>query len=125
MSDAFNLEQWLEKQPPPAGSLVASVHQFWKQALAGKRAGWEVALYVSGAYGTRRVANVSPLGSHVIMITVLRDDGFCDIMFAPIEQCAFTISHFKPRKEEEKVIVGFAPQTPNQAMQRTAGRSDV
>jgi len=44
------------------------------------------------------------------MISALRDDGLCDTIFAPIEQCAFTISHFQPKKEEEKVIVGFAPQ---------------
>jgi hypothetical protein len=44
------------------------------------------------------------------MISALRDDSLCDTIFAPIEQCAFTISHFQPKKEEEKVIVGFAPQ---------------
>jgi hypothetical protein len=110
VSDTFDLEKWLEKQPGPAGSLVCSVHQFWKIATARKQAGWEVALYVSGGYGTRRVLNVYPLGSNLIIISALRDDGLCDTLFAPIEQCAFTISHFQPQKDEEKVIVGFAPQ---------------
>ena len=100
----------MEKQPDPAGALVRSVHQFWKKGLERKRSGWEVALHVSGAYGTRRVSAVYPLGSHLLMISVLRKDGFCDTIFAPLEQCAFTISHFEPQKNEEKVIVGFAPQ---------------
>jgi len=110
MSEAFDLEKWLEKQPGSAGNLVCSVHQFWKTATERKRDGWEVALYVSGAYGTRRVKIVYPLGPQLIMISALRDDGLCDTIFAPVEQCAFNISHFEPRKEEEKVIVGFAPQ---------------
>jgi hypothetical protein len=110
MSDAFDLEKWLEQQPGPPRSLVWSVHQFWKTTNERKRSGWEVALYVSGSYGTRRVSNVYPLGPHLVMISALRDDSLCDTIFAPIEQCAFTISHFQPKKEEEKVIVGFAPQ---------------
>jgi hypothetical protein len=110
VSDTFDLDKWLGEQPGPAGALIRSVHQFWKTGLERKRLGWEVALYVSGAYGTRRVATVYPLGSHLVMISALRDDGLCDTIFAPIEQCAFTISHFQPKKEEKKVIVGFAPQ---------------
>jgi hypothetical protein len=44
------------------------------------------------------------------MLSALRDDGLCDTIFAPVEQRAFTFSYFEPKKEEEKVIVGFAPQ---------------
>jgi hypothetical protein len=110
MSDAFDLEKWLEQQPGPPRSLVCSVHQFWETTNERKRSGWEVALYVSGSYGARRVSNIYPLGPHLVMISALRDDSLCDTIFAPIKQCAFTISHFQPKKEEEKVIVGFAPQ---------------
>jgi hypothetical protein len=109
MSEDFELDAWLEKQSGPAGPLVASVHQFWKVAVARKREDFEVALYVSGSYGTRRVMNVYPLGSHTVMISALRDDGLCDSIFAPIEQCAFTISHFKQQKDEKRIIVGFRP----------------
>ena len=44
MTEAFDLQKWLGKQPGPAGALVQSVHQFWKTGLERKRPGWDVAL---------------------------------------------------------------------------------
>jgi hypothetical protein len=105
----FDLDGWLEKQPGRAGELVRNVHQFWNTAIERRQPGFEVALYIDTASGARRVAHLIPLGPSVVLISALREDGLCDTIFAPVEQCAFTVSHFQPIKEEEKVIVGFAP----------------
>lgn len=44
----------------------------------------------------------------MLMLAVVGGE-FCDMLFAPVEQCSFLIRHFKPTLEKPRIVVGFAP----------------
>ena len=124
MSEPFNYEQWLEKQPGKAYELVRRVEKFWLQVSKGRKEGYEVALYVATSFGVHRVTTVFAQGADVILMSVVGGE-ISDTILAPPEQCAFMIQHFLPTTEKPKVIVGFKPSRENEqpVQQITAGNA--
>jgi len=113
----MNLSTPQQKQyygpPGRARSLVESAQDFYLSAHARKRPDHDVLLTTVGSLGERIVVFVYAVSSDMICISVEQPDdpsGFCDTIFASVEQCGFRIRHYKPEHTAlERRIVGFAP----------------
>jgi hypothetical protein len=110
---AYDLDAIRAKSPGRAPALVLHIEKTWRQMNQGKKPDFEVGLWVATPFGIRRVVLLSQQGPDTILLTVESPNENTatglEILYVPVEQCAFMFQHFKPTSEKERIIVGFHP----------------
>ena len=101
------------KSPGRAPALVLWVEKNWREMDQGKKPDFEVGLWVACPFGIRRVVWLCEQGPDMILLTVESPSENtatgCEMLYVPVEQCAFMFQHFKPASEKERIVVGFRP----------------
>lgn len=110
MSEPFDEEAWLTKQQGRASEIVRQTREFYRSGKARCRKGYEVELLVATSFGIHRAQLLFPHGPDLLFLSVTGGGEFDDTIFAPVEQCAFMLRHFRPTQKKPRIIVGFAPQ---------------
>jgi len=109
MSEPFNYEVWEAKQSGRSYEMVREIQKNWAKMYAGRKSGYEIALFVASTFGIRQVTALFASGPQIIVLCVIGEGPLGDIMYAPVEQCVFTFRHFQPTEGQPKIILGFAP----------------
>lgn len=115
MSEPFNYEKWMANQQGKSYDIVRRIEKNWREMNAGRRKGYEIALFVATSFGVHRIVCLFPLGSDTIVMSIYGESEFGGILYAPAEQCAFMFQHFRPTPDKPKVILGFAPPNKDEA----------
>jgi len=93
--------------PGRAGDAFRRVQRLWKRAFAARQPGREVQLLVATPFGIHRATSLQVEGADMLSIGILADKDGASVLYVPVEQCSFMVSHFKPKRNEDRIIVGF------------------
>lgn len=85
MSETFDYEKWLAKQPGRSYDMVRRIQKNWREMYEGRKKGYEVALFVATQFGVRRVTVLFAQGPDIIVVLTVGGGEFGDIIYAPVE----------------------------------------
>jgi hypothetical protein len=109
MSGSFNYEAWEAEQTGRSYEMVREIQKNWRKMYAGRKKGFEIALFVATTLGTRQLTALFASGPHIIVLCVHDEREGGEIVYAPVEQCVFSLRHFQPTDDQPGIILGFAP----------------
>ena len=105
-------EKFYASLPGRSGDVFRRVQKLMRESYNGKQSDFEVELVVATPFGIDRVVFLFTQGPDMLSINVVGETDDYRRLYVPVEQCAFMMHHYKPKPDEERIVVGFGSNPP-------------